>query len=66
MRYIPVLVGAAAALLVGAIVVVALLAILASIGLDTSLAFGITLLTAIALGVGVGVATQRKLKKMRK
>lgn len=65
-KYVVVLLGACAALIVGAITVVVLLALLASTGLNDSIAFGITLLVATTLGMAVGSAALRKLRKIGK
>ena len=65
-KYVPAIVGAAAALFAGAIVLFVILAILGSVGLDNSVAFALTVVVAVATGMTVGYVTQRTLKKMQK
>lgn len=65
-KYVPAIVGAAAALFAGAIVLFGILAILGSVGLDNSVAFALTVVVAVATGMTVGYVTQRTLKKMQK
>ena len=60
------LIAAVVAVVVGALVVIALFAILTSAGLDESFAFGIAVVVAVAMGMGIGYAVLRKLGSARK
>jgi hypothetical protein len=65
MRHVPVLVAASVAVLIGIVAVVALLAVLEMTNLNDSVAFGIALVAAIAIGLGVGFATLGVFKRAR-
>jgi ABC-type nickel/cobalt efflux system permease component RcnA len=66
MRHVPVLVVASVTVLIGIVAVIALLAVLKMTNLNDSVAFGIVLVAAMAIGLGVGFATLRVLKRTRK
>jgi ABC-type nickel/cobalt efflux system permease component RcnA len=66
MRYVSVLVAASVSVLVGIVAVIALLTVLKMTNLSDSAAFGIALVAAMAIGIGVGFATLGVFKRVRK
>jgi small-conductance mechanosensitive channel len=66
MRHVPVLVVASVTVLIGIVAVFALLAVLKMTNLHDSVAFGIVLVAAMAIGLGVGFASLGVLKRARK
>jgi ABC-type nickel/cobalt efflux system permease component RcnA len=66
MRHVPVLVAASVTVLVGIVAVIALLTVLKTTKLNDSVAFGIALVAAMAIGIGVGFTTLGVFKRMRK
>jgi ABC-type nickel/cobalt efflux system permease component RcnA len=64
-RHVTVLVVASVTVLIGIVAVIALLAVLKMTNLNDSVAFGIALVAAMAIGLGVGFATLRVLKRAK-
>jgi hypothetical protein len=66
MRHVPVLVAASATVLVGIVAVIVLLTVLKMTDLSDSVAFGIALVAAVAIGMGVGFATLVVFRRARR